>query len=115
MKNNKLIVLTNELKNNKQIINEYIDFHANPFDEVINDLEKKPVGRMRIYLIQNKLVMLLEVKNTFDLKNGIHIEPFNNKVKEWQKIMGSLFEELKSGDIREWEETKLIFDTKDYY
>lgn len=29
--------------------------------------------------------------------------------------MESLFQELESGETREWEKTELIFDTKDYY
>ncbi|MEC7837561.1 MAG: L-rhamnose mutarotase [Chloroflexota bacterium] len=115
MKKNKLIVLVNELKNVEKKIKKYIEFHANPFDEVVKDLEKKPIGRMRIFIHQNKLVMLLEVDKNFDIKNGIHIEPQKEKIKEWQKIMGSLFQELETGEISSWEETDLIFDTKDYY
>tara|TARA_Y100000768_G_scaffold380010_1_gene356525 strand:- start:6636 stop:6983 length:348 start_codon:yes stop_codon:yes gene_type:complete len=115
MKKNKLIVLVNELKNNEKKIKKYIDFHKNPFSEVVKDLEEKPIGRMRIFINANKLVMLLEVNLDFDLKKGIHIEPFNSKVEEWQKLMGSLFQELESGEIRNWEKTELIFDTKDYY
>ena len=115
MKKTKLIVLVNELKNNEKKIKKYIDFHTNPSNEVVKDLEEKPIGRMRIFINENKLVMLLEVNNDFDLRNGIHIEPFNSKVQEWQNLMESLFQELESGETREWEKTELIFDTKDYY
>jgi len=115
MKQKKLIVLVNELENIEQKIKKYIEFHSNPFNEVVKDLEEKPIGRMRIFIHQNKLVMLLEVDTEFDLQKGIHIEPHNDKVKEWQKAMGSLFKELETGEISTWEKTNLIFDTKDYY
>ena len=106
MKNKKLLVLVNELKKDKEKIKKYIEYHDNPFPEIVNDLEKKPIGRMRIYHNQNKLVMLLEVEKDFDLSNGIHIDPIKGKVEEWQNIMGELFEELESGQPRSWELTE---------
>ncbi|MBL06405.1 MAG: hypothetical protein CL773_00860 [Chloroflexi bacterium] len=115
MKNKKLLVLINELKNDNEKIKKYIEYHDNPFPEIVKDLEKKPIGRMRIYNYQNKLVMLLEVDKDFDLADGIHIEPMNDQVKEWQEIMGNLFEELETGRPRYWELTEKIFDTKNYY
>lgn len=115
MKNKKLLVLINELKKDKEKIKKYIEYHDNPFPEIVNDLEKKPIGRMRIYHNQSKLVMLLEVEKDFDLSNGIHIDPIKGKVEEWQNIMGELFEELESGQPRSWELTEKIFDTKNYY
>ena len=115
MKNKKLLVLVNELKKDKEKIKKYIEYHDNPFPEIVNDLEKKPIGRMRIYHNQNKLVMLLEVEQDFDIKDGIHIEPKSNKVEEWENIMGTLFQELESGNPRSWELTENIFDTQNYF
>ena len=70
---------------------------------------------MRIYINQNKLVMLLEVEEDFNIKDGIHIEPKSNKVEEWENIMGKLFQELESGNPRSWELTENIFDTQNYF
>ena len=115
MKKKKLLVLINELKNEKEKIIEYIDYHINPFPEIVKDLQNKPIGRMRIYINQNKLVMLLEVEEDFNIKDGIHIEPKSNKVEEWENIMGKLFQELESGNPRSWELTENIFDTQNYF
>ena len=100
MKNKKLLVLVNELKKDKEKIKKYIEYHDNPFPEIVNDLEKKPIGRMRIYHNQNKLVMLLEVEKDFDLSNGIHIDPIKGKVEEWQNIMNELFEAVSYTHLR---------------
>ena len=115
MKKKKLLVLINALKNEKEKIIEYIDYHSNPFPEIVKDLQNKPIGRMRIYINQNKLVMLLEVEEDFNIKDGIHIEPKSNKVEEWENIMGKLFQELESGNPRSWELTENIFDTQTYF
>lgn len=40
MKNKKLLVLVNELKKDKEKIKKYIEYHDNPFPEIVNDLEK---------------------------------------------------------------------------
>ena len=84
-------------------------------EQIVKDLQNKPIGRMRIYINQNKLVMLLEVEQDFDIKDGIHIEPKSNKVEEWENIMGTLFQELESGNPRSWELTENIFDTQNYF
>ena len=41
MKKKKLLVLINELKNEKEKIIEYIDYHSNPFPEIVKDLQNK--------------------------------------------------------------------------
>ena len=59
MKKKKLLVLINELKNEKEKIIEYIDYHSNPFPEIVKDLQNKPIGRMRIYI--NQLIKIILV------------------------------------------------------
>ena len=57
-----------------------------------------------------------EIDNTvYNIKDGIHIEPKSNKVEEWENIMGTLFQELESGNPRSWELTENIFDTQNYF
>ena len=58
----KMIVLQVELSDDPTVIKEYIDYHDNIWPEIVTDLKARPIGRMRIYNSENKLVMLfLEV------------------------------------------------------
>ena len=59
--------------------------------------------------------MLLEVGQDFDLKEGIHIQPPNNKVSEWGLLMGSLLKKLDSGEYDEWKEMNKVWDTEKHF
>ena len=102
------------LEKNPLMIQDYINYHANVWPEVIDDLRKRPVGRMRIYNSENKLVMLLEVDKDFDLSHGIHIEPPMPKVKVGSSIMSKLGKKLESGKLDSWTEMNMVFDTNEY-
>lgn len=110
----KMIVLQLDLSQEKSIIQEYIDHHADVWPEVIEDLRKRPIGRMRIYNVNDRLIMLLEVDEDFELEDGIHIEPPQPKVAEWSKVMTSFSKTLESGHVDEWSPMNQVFDTEDY-
>ena len=115
MKNQKIIVLQVDLSDDPTKIQDYIDYHANVWPEVIQDLKDRPIGRMRIYNVSNKLVMLLEVDQNFKLDDGIHIEPPRTKVEEWSETMFPLLKKLESGEFDIWKEMNKVFDTGDYF
>ena len=48
MTEKKMLVLNMALEKNPLMIQDYINYHANVWPEVIDDLRKRPVGRMRI-------------------------------------------------------------------
>ena len=114
MSEKKMLVLNMALEEDSSIIQDYINYHANVWPEVIDDLKKRPVGRMRIYNNENRLVMLLEVDKDFDIRDGIHIEPPVPKVKEWSTIMSKLGKKLESGKLDLWTEMNMVFDTNEY-
>jgi len=114
MPGQKMVVLQVDLSEEKSKIQEYIDYHANVWPEVIEDLRKRPIGRMRIYNSGNRLIMLLEVDEDFVLEDGIHTESPHPKVAEWSKLMTSFSKKLESGDIDEWTPIDQVFDTEDY-
>ena len=113
MNNNKLLVLNIELKDDKESIKQYVDYHSDVWPEVIKDLKDGSIASMRIYIIDNKLTMLLEVPKEFRLEDGIHTEPPSKVVGEWSRIMANLAKNV-GGKPDTWKETKLIFDTEDY-
>ena len=112
--NTKTIVLNVELKDDDESIKKYIEYHSDVWPEVIDDLKINEIKRMRIYIKNNLLTMILEVPEKFNLNEGIHREPPTEKVAEWSKIMTDLAKKNQEGPDS-WNETKLIFDTKRYY
>ena len=115
MKNQKIIVLQVDLADDPTKIKDYIDYHSNVWPEVIQDLKDRPIGRMRIYNVSNRLVMLLEVDQNFKLEDGIHIEPPRTKVEEWSETMFPLLRKLESGEFDTWKEMNKVFDTSNYF
>ena len=114
MTEQKMLVLQVDLSEDESKIQQYIDYHADVWPDVIEDLKKRPIGRMRIYNSGNRLIMLLEVDKDFKLEDGIHIEPPHPKVAEWSKLMTSFSKKLDSGNIDEWTPIDQVFDTEDY-
>ena len=115
MTEQKMIVLQVDLSEDESKIQQYIDYHADVWPEVIEDLKKRPIGRMRIYNSANRLIMLLEVDKDFKLEDGIHIEPPQPKVAEWSKLMTTFSKKLQSGNVDEWTPINQVFDTADYF
>ena len=115
MSSNKLIVLHVDLAEDESIINQYISYHADVWPEVTSDLKDRPIKRMRIYNLQNKLAMLLEVSENFSLDDGIHIQPLTPKVAEWSKLMATFNKKLPSGEHDAWTPMAQVYDTEDYF
>ena len=111
----KMLVLHVELAEDESIINQYISHHANVWLEVISDLKDRPIGRMRIYNLKNQLTMLLEVSESFNLDDGIHIQPPTPKVAEWSKLMATFNKKLDSGEHDAWTPMNQVYDTEDYF
>ena len=113
--NNKLIHLKVDLDDDNQKIQKYIEYHSNVWPEVIEDLKERGVDRMRIFISENRLNMILEVPKDFQLNDGIHKTPPSEKVAEWSELMTSFSKTNEDGRRDSWEPTELIFDTEDYY
>jgi len=57
-----------DLKNNKELINEYENHHRNVWPEVLEGLKSVGIIRMRIWRINNRLFMLIETSDTFNIE-----------------------------------------------
>ena len=57
-----------DLKNNEELINEYENHHRNVWPEVLEGLKSVGIIRMRIWRINNRLFMLIETSDDFDIE-----------------------------------------------
>ncbi|RZL46193.1 MAG: L-rhamnose mutarotase [Pedobacter sp.] len=78
---------TLDLKEDKKLIDTYKQYHRSVWPEVKDSIKDAGIENMEIYLISNRLFMIMEVNDdfTFEAKNKADLA--NAKVQEWEKLM----------------------------
>ena len=56
-----------DLIDDKKLIKEYEDYHKNVWPEVLNGIKSNGIIRMRICRINNRIFMLMETSDEFDV------------------------------------------------
>ncbi|GAB5522789.1 MAG: L-fucose mutarotase [Roseivirga sp.] len=79
--------LTLDLKDDPQLIEEYKSYHENVWPEVIESIETSGISSMEIYLLGNRLCMLVEVEDTFSFQEKAEKDKANQKVQQWEELM----------------------------
>ncbi len=79
--------LTLDLKDDPQLIEEYKTHHQNVWPEIIQSIEDSGIHQMEIYLLGNRLTMMMEVDDTFSLEKKAAADSNNDKVQEWETLM----------------------------
>ncbi len=101
-----------DLKNNKELIKKYKDYHANPWPEVVEALKKVGVKKMNIYLLGRRLFMVLEGKEDFDIRKNLpNYLKLHPRCQEWEDLMGTLQESVAEANEKEkWTLMERIFE-----
>ena len=106
------ICLACDLKNDSQLIEEYKRYHApgNTWPEITQSIREAGIEDMQIYLTGNRLLMVMEVNESFDPDRKAEMDASNPKVQEWETLMMQ-FQQLlpwaKTGE--KWIEMEKIF------
>tara|TARA_B100000900_G_C20213846_1_gene566965 strand:- start:131 stop:463 length:333 start_codon:yes stop_codon:yes gene_type:complete len=100
-----------DLKNNAKLIKEYENYHKNVWPEVLEGLRKVGIIRMRIWRINNRLFMLIETDDNFDVEKFQNYTETNPKAKEWDELMKSYQEKIPNSKGEWWSEMTLAFDS----
>jgi L-rhamnose mutarotase len=79
--------LTLELKNDPALIAQYCAHHARVWPEVLESIRTSGVTGMEIYLHDTRLVMVMEVDETFSFEAKARADAANPKVQEWERLM----------------------------
>ncbi|WP_110311792.1 L-rhamnose mutarotase [Dysgonomonas alginatilytica] len=89
---------TLDLKNDPQLIEEYVKRHSNEehWDVIRQGLRKVGILEMEIYLLDNRLFMIVETKMDFDWSEAFIELADMPKQKEWEEYM-SIFQNVQSG------------------
>ena len=101
-----------DLKNNKELINEYENHHRNVWPEVLEGLKSVGIIRMRIWRINNRLFMLIETLDTFNIENFQKYTETNDKAKEWDALMKNYQEKIPNSNGEWWSEMTMAYDSE---
>ncbi|MFY0687412.1 MAG: L-rhamnose mutarotase [Cyclobacteriaceae bacterium] len=78
-----------DLKDDKALIEEYKSYHAKggAWPEITKSIEDAGVLDMEIYLVGNRMFMIMEVEDDFSFERKAQMDADNPKVQEWEELM----------------------------
>lgn len=78
-----------DLKDDPQLIEEYKQYHApgQAWPEITQSIADSGIQQMQIYLVGNRMFMIMEVDDTFDFDRKAQMDATNPKVQEWEELM----------------------------
>ncbi|MBU3743602.1 MAG: L-rhamnose mutarotase [Sediminibacterium sp.] len=84
---NRKYVLALDLKDDAELISDYEQWHANVWPEIIVSIRDAGIEDMEIFRVGNRLMMIMEVNDTFDFDTKAAADAANAKVQEWETLM----------------------------
>jgi L-rhamnose mutarotase len=85
----KRIAMTVLLKDDPQVIQQYEQYHAQPWPEVVKGTLDVGVQRVFIYRFGRQLFMFMEVPDDFDMDRDMPRYMADPKAKEWDELMNT--------------------------
>lgn len=81
--------LSCDLKDDPKLIDEYKAYHraGNVWPEITKSIKEAGIIDMQIYLTGNRLFMIIEADENFDLGEKAKMDAGNAKVQEWEQLM----------------------------
>ncbi|MFD2287708.1 L-rhamnose mutarotase [Pedobacter petrophilus] len=79
--------LTLDLIDDEKLISEYKQYHLQIWPEITESIQSAGVEDLEIYLLGNRLFMIMEVNDTFSFEEKSAADMANSKVQEWEMLM----------------------------
>lgn len=103
--------LTLDLINDPELIREYERFHKKIWPEIYESIKTAGIEEMQIYRFSNRLMMIMEVNETFSFEQKAKMDATNERVQEWEKLMWKYQQALPGAKPGEkWMLMTQIFD-----
>jgi len=106
-----------DLKDAPDLIDSYRRYHqhANFSPDVATGLKKVGVIDMEIFVVENRLFMILEVDDEFSFESKISYDNKNVIIREWELLMWSFQKSLpNSKPAEKWRTMEKIFSLSEY-
>jgi L-rhamnose mutarotase len=78
---------TLDLVDDPQLIAGYKAYHQNIWPEIKKSITDAGITNMEIYLLGNRLFMLMETDASFNAEKKATMDAANPKVQEWEQLM----------------------------
>jgi L-rhamnose mutarotase len=101
-----------DLQNDPAKISEYINWHKpeNVWPEITQSIQNSGIENMEIYLTGNRLLMVVDVSEHFDLEKKAAADKANFKVAAWEALMNNYQQSLPWAVAGEkWVKMDLIY------
>ena len=96
-------VLTLDLKDDPATIEAYRTYHAEVWPEVASSLRNAGVLQLDIYLLGRRLVMIVELQSSRDLRRVFEEHASSHpRVVEWERLMASFQQPAPGARPGEW-------------
>jgi L-rhamnose mutarotase len=100
-----------DLKNDPQLISEYEQYHKDVWPEILDSISDSGIHAMEIYLVENRLFMIMEADESFSLEAKNELDLKNEKVQEWERLMWKYQQAIPNSKPGEkWRLMERIFD-----
>ena len=76
-----------DLKDDEQLIEAYKVYHQKVWPEIIESIITAGIDELEIYLVGNRLFMIMIVNDTFSFERKGEMDANNPKVQEWETLM----------------------------
>ena len=76
-----------DLKDEKEKIDAYVEYHKNVWPEINKSLKDSGILSAEIFHTGNRLFMILEVDKSFSFNKKAKLDVSNPKVVEWETLM----------------------------
>jgi len=86
--------LTLDLKDDPKLIAEYRQYHAQVWPEIVKSIKDSGIESMEIYLLGNRMFMIVEVNERFSFEAKAEADSRNPKVQEWERLMWTFQQSL---------------------
>ena len=79
--------LTLDLKDDPTLIAEYKQRHEKIWPEITQSIKDSGIEDMEIYLLGNRMFMIIEANDRFSFEAKARADQSNPKVQEWEELM----------------------------
>lgn len=76
-----------DLKDDIELIRAYKKYHESIWPEIEKSIIDSGITDMEIYLIENRLFMIMDCLDDFSFEKKANMDKINVKVQEWEKLM----------------------------
>lgn len=76
-----------DLKDDPELIKAYEEYHREVWPEIIDSIKAAGITKLEIYRFANRLMMLMEVDESYDPGRKAAMDAANEKVQEWESLM----------------------------